>query len=427
METGAGATPQGGTRTSLQRLYFRLALAALVALAYAALWTVNAKPLDVRQDFYQKYFSFPASTPQAYGDLGYYLVWLDCVRASAPIDKPCALGSSIPWAYPSAWLLMVHTGLSVRHTIPVAALLYIGLIAMASYVCAPGSVLEVFYDALFLVSPPFVLALERCNMDILIFILLGFAVILASRRAILGAFGLVWVAALLKVYPGAALAAFIRKRSDVLAAGVGAATLAVYIEMIRPQLRLIYLIVPQTEWESFGSPELFLILSKKLESMGHPVRLLHSVIPLFALAAFTILVALLAFSFIRQRIDMDLEPFDDLSQHAFTVGALVYCACWSLGMNFNYRYIFLAMTLPKAWTWASAKFRWRWSYGAYLLAALAMAWLALFQYTHPWIEIGHALLGWFLYGMLLFTLILLYWRSVVMGLVKGTTSLNLQQ
>jgi len=51
----------------------------------------------------------------------------------------------------------------------------------------------------------------------------------------------------------------------------------------------------------------------------------------------------------------------------------------------------------------------------------------LFQYTHPWIEIGHALLGWFLYAMLLFTLILLYWRSVVMGLVKGTTSLNLQQ
>jgi hypothetical protein len=47
--------------------------------------------------------------------------------------------------------------------------------------------------------------------------------------------------------------------------------------------------------------------------------------------------------------------------------------------------------------WASAKFRWRSAYGTYLRAALAMAWLALFQYTHPWIEIGHALLGWFLY------------------------------
>jgi hypothetical protein len=87
-------------------------------------------------------------------------------------------------------------------------------------------------------------------------------------------------------------------------------------------------------------------------------------------------------------------------------------------MNFNYRYIFVAMTLPKAWAWASAKFRWRWAYGAYLLAALAMAWLTLFQYKHPWMEIGHALLGWFLYGLLFFTLILLHWRPVVTVLVK---------
>lgn len=413
METGAGAAPQSETVTTLRRLCLRIALAGLVALAYAGLWIINAKPADVRQHFYQSYFSFPASTPQAYGDLEYYLVWLDCVRSGAPIDKPCSLGSPIPWVYPSAWLLVARTGLSLRHTIPVAALLYIGLIAMASCMCAPGSVLEVFYDALFLISPPFVLALERGNMDILIFLLLGLAVALASRRAVLGAFGVVWVAALLKVYPGAALFALIRKKGDVFVAGLCVATLGVYIEMIRPQLRLIYLILPQTEWESFGSPELFLIVSKKLEAMGHPVRLLHAVIPLLALAVFTILLAFLAFASIRRKIDVDLEFFDDLSQHAFTVGGLVYCACWSLGMNFNYRYIFLAMTLPKAWTWASARFQWRWCYGAYLLAALAMAWLALFQYTHPWIEIGHALLGWVLYGILLYTLILLYWRPVV--------------
>jgi hypothetical protein len=77
--------------------------------------------------------------------------------------------------------------------------------------------------------------------------------------------------------------------------------------------------------------------------------------------------------------------------------------------------------------WASAKFRWRSAYGTYLRAALAMAWLALFQYTHPWIEIGHALLGWFLYGGLLFTLILLHGRTVVTALGEGTASIILQQ
>ncbi len=427
MKTEAGAALQGGPVTSRQRIYLRIALAGLVALAYAALWTINARPLDVRQHFYQTYFSFPASSPQAFGDLGYYLVWLDCVRAGAPTDKPCSLGSPIPWAYPTAWLLLARTGLSVRHTIPMAALLYIGLVAMASYLCAPRCVSEVCYDALFLISPPFVLALERCNMDVLIFLLLGLAVALASRRAVLGAFGLVWVAALLKIYPGVSLLAFIRKKVDVIAAGLCAATILVYLEAIRPQLRITYRIVQQTEWESFGSPELFLILAQKLEAMGHPVRLPHSVIPLFAVAVFTISVALLAFAFVRRRIDMDLEPLDDISQHAFTVGGLVYCACWSLGMNFNYRYIFLAMTLPQAWTWGSARFRWRWPYGAYLAAALAMAWLALFQYEHPWIEIGHAILGWFLYGVLLFTLILLYGRTVVTALGKGTASLTLQR
>jgi hypothetical protein len=425
MKTEAGPALQDGTVTSLQRIYLRIALACLVSLAYVALWVINAKPLEVREHFYQSHFSFPASTPQAYGDLRYYLVWLDCVRAGAPTDQPCSLGSPIPWAYPTSWLLVAHTGLSVRHTTPAAALLYIGLIAMATYLCAPGSVSEVFYDALFLVSPPFVLALERCNMDILIFLLLGLAVALASRRAVLAAFGLVWVAAFLKIYPGVTWLAFIRKKRDVIAAGLGVATLVFYVEAIRAQLRFLYAILPQSEWESFGSPELFLILAKKLETVGHPVRLLHSVIPVFAAAAFSIVVAILAFTFARRRIDMDLEPLDDISQYAFTVGGLVYCACWFLGMNFNYRYIFLVMTLPQAWTLVSARFRWRWAYGAYLLAALAMAWLALFQYTHPWIEIGHALLGWLLYGVLLFTMILLYWRKVVAGLTKINSSLTL--
>jgi hypothetical protein len=255
-------------------------------------------------------------------------------------------------------------------------------------------------------------------MDILIFLLLGLAVVLASRRAVMAAFGLVWVAAFLKIYPGVSLLAFIRKKRDVIAAGLCAATLLIYLVAIREQLRLTYMLVPRSEWGSFGSPELFLILEKKLEAMGRPVPLLNSVIPLFALAVFTILVAFLAFTLLRRKVDSDLEPVDDLSQYAFTVGASVYCACWALEMNFNYRYIFVAMTLPKAWAWASAKFRWRWAYGAYLLAALAMAWLTLFQYKHPWMEIGHALLGWFLYGLLFFTLILLHWRPVVTVLVK---------
>ena len=89
-------------------------------------------------------------------------------------------------------------------------------------------------------------------------------------------------------------------------------------------------------------------------------------------------------------------------------------------MNYNYRYIYVAMTLPQAWAWASTKFQWRWLYRAYLMAALAMAWLTLFQFKHPLIEIVHAFLGWVLYGVFLFTLILLYWRLLVQEMGKGT-------
>jgi hypothetical protein len=412
---------QGGPIPSLQRLYLRIALVSVVMLAYAALWTINTKPLAVREHFYQSYFSFPASWPQSFMDWRYYLVWLDCVRAGEPTDKPCSMGPSIPWAYPSAWLLLAHTGLSARQTVPAAALLYIGLIATVSYLFAPTSISEVCYDALFLVSPPFVLALDRCNMDVLIFILLGLAVALAGCRAAWSAFGLVWIAALLKIYPGASLLAFIRKKGDVFAAALCATTLLVYVVAIRQQLKLVYITVPQSEYQSFGSPEFFLILAKKLEAMGHPVQLLHSVIPHLAVAIYTVCVALLAFALVRQGIDVPLEFSNPIFDRAFLVGALVYCACWSLGMNFNYRYIFLSMTLPQAWAWASAKSRWRWLYCAYLLAALAKAWLALFQFRHPWIEGGHALLGWVLYGALLFTLILLYWPILVTALGKGPT------
>jgi len=87
-------------------------------------------------------------------------------------------------------------------------------------------------------------------------------------------------------------------------------------------------------------------------------------------------------------------------------------------MNYNYRYIFLAMTLPQAWAWASTKSPRRWLYGAYLLVALMMAWLTLFQFKHPWIESEHALLGWLLYGILLFTLVQLCWHVLVNAVGK---------
>ena len=382
---------QHETAASSQRIYLRIALAGLLTLAYAALWTLNIKPLASREHFYQTYYSFPASTPQPFGDLGYALIWLDCVRAGVPTDQPCSLGSPIPWAYPPAWLLLAHTGLSIRQTVPMAALFYLGFVAMVTYLCSPRSFSEVCYDALFLVSPPFVLALERCNLDVLVFLLLGLAVALANRKAVMAAFGLVWVAALMKMYPGASLLAFVRKKGDTLAAGLGGVALLAYLVAIRKQLKLIYIVIPQTEFQSFGSRELFLIIGKKLQVMGHPMPLTPPVIALLAQAAFTISIALLAYVTVRGGIDKDLEPSNDISQYAFAVGGLVYSLCWSIGMNYNYRYIFVALTLPQAWAWASARSHWRWLYGAYLLAALAMAWLALFQFKHPWIEIGHAL------------------------------------
>jgi hypothetical protein len=220
------------------------------------------------------------------------------------------------------------------------------------------------------------------------------------------------------MYPGASLLAFVRKKGDAFIAGLGAVTLLAYLMAIRRQLRLIYIVIPQTEFQSFGSRELFLILSKKLQAMGHPMSIPPSMIAVFAQAVFTISVVLLAFAFVRRRIDKDLEPLNGISEYAFAVGGFVYCLCWSIGMNYNYRYIFVAMTLPQAW--ASARCQWRWLYRAYLLAAMAMAWLALFQFKHPWIEIGHALLGWLLYGVFLFTLTLLYWRLLVQELGKGT-------
>jgi hypothetical protein len=390
----------------LKASFLRIAFAGILALTYGAIWTINSKPLPVREHFYQRYFSFPASTPQSYEDWRYYFVWLDCVRAGAPTDRPCSLGSGIPWAYPSAWLLLARTGLSARHTVPTAALLYIGLIAISTWLLTPGSILELAFYALFFVSPPFILALERCNMDVLVFILLGAAVILGNRRTIWAAFSLVWVAALLKIYPAASLPAFVRKRNDFFVAGFLGTTLLAYIVAIRQQLKLLSVVVAQTEYESFGSPEAFLIMAKKLEALGHPVPMLHGGFPLIAVVIFSAGLIILAATLIRRGLAAEIEIISNtISARAFGAGALVYCFCWAVGMNFNYRYMFVALTLPQAWSWASGNSRWRGLFRAYLLAALAEAWLALFQFSHPWIEGFHAILGWFLYGTLFLVLI----------------------
>jgi hypothetical protein len=382
-------------------------LLAIVVVVYAALWTINTRSLPARDHFYRTYFSFPASAPRSFEDWRYYLIWLDCVRAGMPTDRPCPLGSSIPWAYPPAWLILVRTGLSVREAVPAAALLYIGFITTAFCLFAPTSISEAGYQMLFLASPPFVLALERCNMDVLIFILLGLAVAIANRGGALRAIAIIWVAALLKVYPGISLVAFVRKKRDLSVAGLCMVSFLIYLYEIRRQMRLTYVVVPRTEYESFGSPELFLILAHKLQVMGHDVALLRTAVPILTVAFYTVSLLLAARVLIARKININFEPSGGKSEFAFLIAAVVYCFCWGLEMNFNYRYMFVAMTLPQAWIWASGTSWWGWLYRAYLSSALAKAWLTLFQFRHPWLEGAHALLGWILYGILVLTLVLL--------------------
>lgn len=371
-------------RANARSRVVRVAFAALLAaIALATWWLVATHNLGLLARL-----GFPTMDPP-FGDLR--TITGASVSLADGLD-PLAANPGDPWGrpmnYPRVWLALAHLGLAPEHTAWLALFVFVafaaGLVVLLPLV-TDGFVLLALAAAV--LAPPTWFAIERANIDLLMFGMVSVAAWLASRHRRV-ANVLVAAAAALKLYPAFALANLLgasRQRAMAIAAGV-MLPLAAYGVWTRRDLILIATHTEHWTKIEYGIAKVPMALAARTD-IAASVWL--------AVAAGVLAAAAGLALRLRRRVCLGTSP----SQHAhaaFLSGAGIYLGTFCLGRNFDYRLVFLALTVPQLVHWL------RTTTGAsrrLLGALLGVQQLVLWSLT--WRQIGPAALVGGEHGLLL--------------------------
>jgi hypothetical protein len=279
---------------------------------------------------------------------------LDCRRMGYdPLrHNPCD-----PWHrplnYPRIWLAFRFVGITHAQTNAVAVVL-IALFVVAIFVLigrvglGTGGVV-----ALAVVSPPVMFAVERGNMDIVVFTVLVAAVLAwrsTSVREVLSPL-VVLLGAALKIYPVFALPAFVvvRRHRAAIVVVVCIVAFVVYAGLTLGDIAANARIAPQGDYHAFGARILPAAIYHRFVPQrwqgGAATKQLLALVPLVVVAPFIWIAG-------RRRRPVSDAAVGSWERVAFWIGGLVFLGTFAVGNNFDYRLVFLLLTLPQLIGWA---------------------------------------------------------------------------
>ena len=315
-------------------------LAALIGLYFVALW--------LRHWDWER-FGVPAIPAFPFYDLRDITTGWECTRRGIDVVplNPCDPGMR-PLAYPRIWLIPSVLGLGEESTfalgIAIATIFFLAAFAVIGRIGSPDAFL---YGAV-LCSPAVMLAVERGNVDLVVFAVLVLALMLlrrSGRAAPLFAHALFLLAAMLKLYPVLGWAPILDQPRKRVLAGAGGLVLAfaAYALLTRHDVERTRALSPQEVLYSFGAgvPIEGADLGSLLEGGGR-----------LAVVAFGLVLALVIASFREARPAVPLDPGARRELDAFWCGAGIYVGAYALLDNFNYRLIFLIFTMPQLLRWS---------------------------------------------------------------------------
>jgi hypothetical protein len=295
--------------------------------------------------------------PSTFFDTRNVMAALECRRLDLDplIENPCD-----PWerpvVYPRTWLLLRFLGLDQSDTTMVAVVaiaLFIGayLWVLGRLTLGGGTL-----AAVAVCSPAVMLAVERANMDLVVFTLLVVAIAAWARpgnvRTAVSPL-LVLLAALTKVYPVFGLAGFLasRQRRPMLAA-MGCGTIfLIWAVVTRDDLIALAARAPQGEYYAYGARILvsraFRVLVPGGWEGGQTTTQVIAALPI-------ILLGLATWIWVRRRIVVTDRSLGT-GTLGFYIGSLVYLGTFLIGNNFDYRLVFVLLTLPQLFSWTTSE------------------------------------------------------------------------
>jgi hypothetical protein len=216
-----------------------------------------------------------------------------------------------------------------------------------------------WYLCLF-ISPPVLLAVNRANNDLVIFVLLVFAALVLARQAlphIAAAIAALAVATGLKYYPivGGAVFLLVRPRSRLIATLVAAAVvLGAVMASVGAALGRANLNGISVSIYTFGAP----VILRDLGWEG----------PRALVAGVVIMAVLVGASIFWRGLRVMDGAKSPATQAAFVLGAAMLVGCFLTGISFAYRCAFLLLVAP--WLWEQRTLRTDAKWAVWLTAAV---------------------------------------------------------
>jgi hypothetical protein len=306
-----------------------------------------------------------------------------------------------PMVYPRVWLALRWLGLEESHTIAlgvVAGVLFLGTLMLLLGRLTVG---EGVVAGLAACSPATMFAIERANMDLVVFAITASAVVAwRFRRGSYVAPILVLCAAIAKIYPVFGLVAFLWGRGrKALLVGLGClAVFLFYVVMTLPDIQAITASAPQGEYYSYGAR----ILVARLYHLFVPAGIGSDVIKQIVAAAPLALGAVALWIAARRKAPpLSIRQSVSAPLLAFHLGVFIYVGSFLSGNNFDYRLIYLFLTLPQLFEWImgahNADLRSKLA-GVALVVVVAEMWISALSEQ---IFLADEALSWALAGLLI--------------------------
>ena len=382
-------------------------------------------PIAIATNFFSNYpdswikFKFiyplvPKMLPP-FADLRVITSGAECIRLGDDVlvANPCD-----PWKrpmnYPRIWSVPASWGLDQSHTVILGILFGLLFFILVFVTIKRLNYIEALFYGLILCSPSAMLAIERSNNDLIIFILLSLSLlIMKNKTAIWRYFSyiIIMFAAILKLYPIFSLITAIKEKQrnfTVIFLSIFIA-FGIYVVTNFERIILVSKATPRATKISYGGRVIFDVIFKNLDRYYYSFYNSH--IPqyfnLIKLLLFSLTIALfLLISYLLAKHTENLFQNNKLNINhieAFRIGSSIYIGTFLLGNNWDYRLIFLLFTIPQILAWLKTQVQFESICGLALMAIILTTWLSSQSHLIYYLD---ELLNWLLFLFFAYTTIL---------------------
>ena len=278
----------------------------------------------------------------SFADMRVITAGSECIRLGYDvlIDNPCDPWNR-PMNYPPIWSILASWGLDQSHTKMIGIVCALLFFTSIFLIIKRLNYFEALLYGSIICSPSIMLAVERGNNDLIVFVILSLSLLIMEVEYFNLSFlslGIILFASILKLYPIFTILSFLKekKRVFIFFSLFVMTFFGVYIIANFERIKLVSAATPRAIRFSYGGKIIFDLFFRNLNKY-----------PLFLLALLSIV--LISFLLVKKRNslnNLNIERID-----SFRMGASIYMGTFFIGNNWDYRLIFLIFTIPQILLW----------------------------------------------------------------------------